>query len=161
MLGVAALLAATAVILAVSGGVRFTVGGLRLSARSPLLVAVLAFINFTIWLSQARRSNAVDADLDAIWAALHRHSKFIVAIALIAGAVATAFATRSAAGADASGYVSEAALLTSGQLFHDDDLQDAGRGFDSYLTTPLGWQPSPVAGKQSPTYAPGLPLLMA
>ena len=158
----AALLAATAVLLAATGGFRATVGGLRLSARSPLLVAILAAINFSIWLTRARRANAVESDLDAIWNACNRHAKpVIVSVALIASLVATIYSTRSAAGADASGYVSEAALLASTQLFHVDDLSDMTRGHDAYLTTPLGWQPSPAVGKQSPTYAPGLPLLMA
>jgi hypothetical protein len=80
---------------------------------------------------------------------------------LISGAIASTYATKSAAGADASGYLSEAALLTSGRLFHDDPLADAVRGQDPYLTTPLGWRPAPSEGRQSPTYAPGLPLLMA
>lgn len=96
-----------------------------------------------------------------MWESLTRHSRWILAIALISGSVAVTFATRSAAGADASGYVSEAALLTSGRLFHDDGLFEMARGHDPYLTTPLGWRPAPVEGKQSPTYAPGLPMLMA
>ena len=147
--------------MAVSGGFRISVGGLRLSARSPLLVALLAVINFTIWIAQARRSNAVTSDLELVWESLTRHSKWILMIGLISGAIAVTFATRSAAGADASGYLSEAALLTSGRLFHDDGLFEVARGHDPYLTTPLGWRPARVEAKQSPTYAPGLPMLMA
>lgn len=147
--------------LAVTGGFRATVGGLRISARSPFLVTVLAIINFTIWFSQARRSNAVAFDLESIWTALNKHARFVLAIALMSGALALAYATNSAAGADASGYVSEAALLTSGHLFHQDPIADVARGQDPYLLTPLGWKPSPIDGKQSPTYAPGLPMLMA
>jgi len=147
--------------LAVSGGFRISVGGLRLSARSPLLVALLAVINFTIWIAQARRSNAVTSDLELVWESLTRHSKWILMIGLISGAIAVTFSTRSAAGADASGYLSEAALLTSGRLFHDDGLFEVARGHDPYLTTPLGWRPARVEAKQSPTYAPGLPMLMA
>ena len=147
--------------MAVSGGFRISVGGLRLSARSPLLVALLAVINFTIWIAQARRSNAVTSDLELVWESLTRHSKWILMIGLISGAIAVTFSTRSAAGADASGYLSEAALLTSGRLFHDDGLFEVARGHDPYLTTPLGWRPARVEAKQSPTYAPGLPMLMA
>lgn len=148
-------------LLAVSGGFRATVGGLRVSARSPLLVTLLAFINFTIWWTQARRADAVASDLEAIWDALNRHTVYILTIALLTGIVVTAYATKSAAGADASGYISEAALFTSGHLFHDDRLADVARGHDPYLTTPLGWRPAPAANQQSPTYAPGLPMLMA
>ena len=55
------MLAVAAVILAVSGGFRTTVGGLRISARSPLPVAFLAFINVTVWLSWARRAQAIES----------------------------------------------------------------------------------------------------
>lgn len=74
--------------------------------------------------------------------------------------LAMAFATNSAAGADASGYVSESAALARGQLFHRDELADVASGRDPYLTSPLGWRPA-AEGLQAPTYPPGLPLLMA
>ena len=70
------------------------------------------------------------------------------------------FATRSAAGADASGYISESAMLSSGRLFQADELADLRRGHDPYLTSPLGWRPA-GDDRQAPTYPPGLPLLMA
>lgn len=132
-----------------------------MSARSPLPIALLALINFTVWLAQARRSNAVGGDFEAIWHALRRHAIAVIMVAgLISGAISSIFATRSAAGADASGYASEAALLAAGHLFHDDDLKEVVRGQDPYLTTPLGWRPAPLDGHQSPTYPPGLPMLM-
>jgi hypothetical protein len=164
---VAALLAVTATILAVSGGFRTTVGGFRVSARSPLLVTLLAFINFTIWLSQARRSNAVESDLARVWEALNRHSKFIVAIALISTTVVAMYSTRSAAGADASGYVSQAAAWTQSlPPLHFELVAQDLPGADPWLTTPLGWRPvdwtdMDLPGVQAPTYPPGLPLLMA
>jgi hypothetical protein len=158
---VAALLAATAIILAVSGGFRTTVGGLRISARSPLPVALLALINFTVWLSQARRAQAIGADLEAVWRAVGLHARrLIAALALVSALAAAVFATRSAAGADASGYISESAMLMSGRMFHVDPLSEIARGHDPYLTSPLGWRPA-TEGLQAPTYPPGLPLLMA
>ena len=160
LLSIAAGLAALSIILAVSGGFRTTVGGLRISARSPLPIALLAFINFTVWLSAARRANAIAADLEAAWEACERHSKLVVGIALTSALLAGVFATRSAAGADASGYVSESAMLMSGRLYHADELSDLARGHDPFLTSPLGWRPA-GDGRQSPTYPPGLPLLMA
>ena len=45
-------------------------------------------------------------------------------------------------------------------MFHADDLADLARGHDPYVTSPLGWRPA-GEGRQSPTYPPGLPLLMA
>jgi hypothetical protein len=157
---VAALLTAAAVILAVSGGFRTTVGGLRVSARSPLPILALALINFSVWLAQARRANAVTSDLELVWVALHRHSRIIVGIAAIAAVVSLTYSTRSAAGADASGYLSEAQMISQRRWIYPDPLHLELGNVDGWLTTPLGWQPT-AAGAQVPTYAPGLPLLMA
>jgi hypothetical protein len=157
---VAAALAATAVILAVSGGFRTTVGGFRISARSPLPIAFLALVNGSIWYLRARRENAVAADLESAWAALNRHSLPILAIALTSASVAGIFSTRSAAGADASGYLSEAELWTQGRWFIDDPLRLELDDRDGWLTTPLGWRPA-GEGMQAPSYPPGLPMLMA
>jgi hypothetical protein len=159
-LGLAAILAALAVILAVSGGFRTTVGGLRISARSPLPIAFLAFTNAAMWFLAARRAKSLGADLESAWKFFERHSKIVVAIALSSAVVSAVFATRSAAGADASGYVSESAMLAGGRLSYVDELSDLARGHDPYLTSPLGWRPA-ANGRQSPTYPPGLPLVMA
>jgi len=147
---------------AVSGGFRTTVGGLRISARSPLPIAFLALTNGMMWLGAARRHQSIAADLDAVWRGIERNSRRIVfAIAVLSAFAAAIFSTRSAAGADASGYVSEAAMLGSGRLFHVDELSALTMNADPYLTSPLGWRPAPLEGRQSPTYPPGLPLLMA
>jgi hypothetical protein len=162
---VAALLAATAVILAVSGGFRTTVGGLRISARSPLPIALLAFINFTVWLSWARRAQAVQSDLEVVWDRVERHLAIVISTALAVIVVVSMFATRSAAGADASGYLSQAAMWASADLFHMDRSVRVGSELDGWLSTPLGWRPIDLSdiiyGRQAPTYPPGLPLLMA
>ena len=156
------MLAIAAVILAVSGGFRTTVGGLRISARSPLPIAFLAFINFTVWLSWARRAQAIESDLDAVWTRLQR-PVVIVAIALSVAVITAVFATRSAAGADASGYVSQAHMWRTTELLHDTRIP-IDRQADPWLFSPLGWRPiesSDVASfRQAPTYPPGLPLLM-
>jgi hypothetical protein len=158
----AAALAAAALVLAVSGGFRTTVGGIRISARSPVPIAVLAAAAGSMWAAAARRQNAITGDLEDAWQSIERHAlRIVVAVAVAAGLVAAVFATRSAAGADASGYVSEAAMLMSGDLFHVDDLFDATTGHDPFLTSPLGWRPAPSGVGQSPTYPPGLPMLMA
>ncbi|HEX6161838.1 MAG TPA: hypothetical protein VFZ31_00630 [Vicinamibacterales bacterium] len=164
LLFIAALLAAIAVTLAVSGGFRTTVGGLRISARSPLPIAFLAFINFTLWLSWARRAQAIDSDLEAAW---HRltHRASVIAIALLVMAMTAVFATRSAAGADASGYVSQAEMWASGDLLYNERAIRYDPGEDQWLFSPLGWRPIALSDiisvRQAPTYPPGLPLLMA
>lgn len=158
----AAALAAVAVLLAASGGVRATVGGLRLSARSPVPASLAAAALVASWWALARRGRAVATDLRSASATLERRaSSIVMGVALAAAAVSAAFATASAAGADASGYLSEAAHWTSGRLFHHEPLAAIIGAADPWLTVPLGWRPAPVAGLQSPTYPPGLPLLMA
>jgi hypothetical protein len=145
-----------AVVLAVSGGFRTTVGGFRISARSPLAASIAALIAAGAWLVLARRHASIALDLEAAWRGLERHAtRAIGVVALIAAVVAAVFATRSAAGADASGYLSQAAMWASGQLTRTEP--DSG---DGWLVTPLGWRPA-AAGVQVPTYPPGLPLLMA
>ncbi len=153
---------AVAVVLAVSGGFRTTVGGLRISARSPLPILVVALLNASMWYSAARRRQSIASDLEAIWIAINRHAPRIIAVFALAIAIVTAmYSTRSAAGADASGYLSEAASFSTGQFFHQDDLSALTRGHDPFLTSPLGWRPAPSGARQSPTYPPGFPLLMA
>ncbi len=149
-------------LLAASGGFRTTVGGIRLSARSPVPVAAVAVAYGAAWLAAARRRNAVASDLEWAWAATERRSRvIIITITLSSALLSAVFETRSAAGADASGYLSEAAMLARGELFHQDDLFEIVAGHDPFLTSPLGWRPSPGGARQSPTYPPGLPMLMA
>ncbi len=149
-------------IVAVSGGFRTTVGGFRISARSPLPIAFLALINLTMWLSAARRAQSIQSDLELAWQRLERHStSLIVGIALIVAVVVASLSTFSAAGADASGYVSQAEMWTRGARFTFDPLIVELQQPDGWLTTPLGWRPASVLALQAPTYPPGLPLLMA
>ena len=128
--------------------------------RSPLPLAIIAVAAVGLWYVLARREQSLVADLESAWDALNRYSIWVTGIALVAMFTTGVFATRSAAGADASGYVSEAAALVSGRLFHADELSDIRRGRDPFLTSPLGWRPAGDSA-QSPTYPPGLPLLMA
>jgi hypothetical protein len=149
------------VLLAVSGGVRATVGGLRISARSPLGASVAAVVVMGAWWALARRAKAVDSDLESAWSYLERHgSSVIVGVAAVSGIVATAFATGSASGADASGYLSQAWMWEHRGFFFFDELSRSG-SIETALTTPLGWRPTFAPGMQAPTYPPGLPWLMA
>jgi hypothetical protein len=158
-----------AVVLAVSGGFRTTVGGFRISARSPLAASIAALIAGGAWLTLARRDRAIATDLETAWQALERHAtRLIGVVALIAAVVAATFATRSAAGADASGYLSQARYWSWGLLppLHFESLAQQSAELDGWITTPLGWTPSDhsdmsFAGIQAPTYPPGLPMLMA
>ena len=161
LLALAAGLLIVAVLLAVSGGFRVTAGGLRLSARSPLPVTIAALTVLAAWYVLARRSNGVSMDLDDAWRLIERRWSLItLSIAIASGLVAALYATFAAAGADASGYLSEARLLAEGRLSYLDTLASLVGGWQTGLTSPLGWRPGAVEGWQSPTYPPGLPLLM-
>ncbi len=124
-----------------------------------------------LWFVLARRQRATASDLEAAWHALERHAtRAIGVVALTAAMLASVFATRSAAGADASGYLSQAAHWARLQEpvhfeFLAEDFRDV---LDGWIMTPLGWRPWALPGAidhlpgiQVPTYAPGLPLLMA
>ena len=87
-------------------------------------------------------------------------------MALVAAIVASVFATRSAAGADASGYLSQAARWASAQPEYVEKVGEEFDSLDGWIITPLGWRPIAcnrdcLPGTQAPTYPPGLPLLMA
>ena len=163
-------LAIVAVVLAVSGGFRTTVGGFRISARSPLAATIAALIAGAAWLALARKGGSIAPDLEAAWRSLERNATRIIgSVALIAAIVASVFATRSAAGADASGYLSQAAKWAQLQEpVHFEYVAEEFDALDGWITTPLGWQPWHLPGAmdhrpgiQVPTYPPGLPLLMA
>ena len=133
-------------LLAVSGGVRATVGGFRISARSPIGASVAAIVAALLWWALARRAKAVDSDLESAWSNLERHSSpIMVGVAAVSGIVATVFATNSASGADASGYLSEAAQWASRRLFHVDAVAGIVGAGDPWLTAPLGWRRSTPA----------------
>lgn len=105
----------------------------------------------------------MSSDLDAAWSLVDRRAgPFILVVALASGVIAAVFATNSASGADASGYLSEAAMLSQPHLFVFDRLGvELGVATpDVSPTTPLGWR-SGDPGVQAPSYPPGLPLLMA
>ena len=104
----------------------------------------------------------MSGDLDEAWRLLERRAPAItLSFAIASGAVAALYGTFAAAGADASGYVSEAKLFAEGRLVYPDPLASIVGGWQTGLTSPLGWRPGALVGLQSPTYPPGLPLLMA
>jgi hypothetical protein len=161
-LAIAAALAVVATVVAVSGGFRVTAGGFRISARSPQSAAMAAVVFGVWWFGAARRRQAVAADLTKVWRGVGAQSSRIIGgLALVSAVVAASFATRSASGADASGYLSQAGMWARGAWHYADPLDAGGIAErNEWLTTPLGWRPA-APGVQVPTYPPGLPLLMA
>ena len=141
--------------LAVSGGFRTTVGGFRISVAIAACHSIAALIAGAWWFYLARRERSVAADLEASWSAIERNaSRLIGVVALIAAIVAAAFATRSAAGADASGISARPAwswallhrftstVWSDGAWVFANPLADILEPGDPWLTTPLGWRPA-------------------
>jgi hypothetical protein len=162
-LAAAAASAIIAIALAVSGGVMVSVGGVRLSARSPRAAGALSALLALAWLIPAARARAATTDLVWLSSWMERRSRtLLLTMALLTGVAAAAFATRSPSGADASGYLSQAAMWAGLEWRVADVLgADANWPLRPDQTAPLGWRPALDRGWQVPTYAPGLPLLMA
>jgi hypothetical protein len=163
LLVAAAVALVMAVLVAVSGGTRFAVAGFRISARSPLPAAFVAFGLMAAWAWIAARSGMRHADLIDASSRLDRSAwAIVIVIAAISTGVAVGSGTFSAAGADASGYLSQAHLWASREWRLADPLSLLpGWPADPGITAPLGWNAASERGWQVPTYGPGLPLLMA
>jgi hypothetical protein len=110
------------------------------------------------------RAKASRDEGDVATSAARRRRYDLAAAALAAAVVilALVWGTRVAAGADAYGYVSQAALWLKGDLFIDQSFAaDAPWPLARWTFTPLGYRPEPDGYRIVPAYAPGLPLLMA
>jgi hypothetical protein len=152
-----------AIALAVSGGFMISVGGVRVSARSPRAAVALSLVLAAAWLYSSTRARSTFSDLAWLSSRIERHSRaWLLVLTLTTGVLAAALGTRSPSGADASGYLSQAAMWAR----LDWRVSDTLSATDDWplradQTAPLGWRPAPDVGWQVPTYAPGLPLLMA
>jgi hypothetical protein len=147
----------------VTGGFVTTMWGFRLSARSSLPAFLLSASFALAWSILTSRRSRLSAELAAVerwW--LGRWRWLVVGVALMATLTSFAFTTFSATGADASGYLSYASLLGSGQLTRAEPMAALATWADGAATlAPLGWRHGVEPGEQVPTYAVGLPLLLA
>ena len=151
------------ILIAVSGGFAVSVGGVRVSARSWHVSAAAAVLAALAWSWSASRSRACCADLQALGAFLESQGRTLgAALAGLAVVTALGFSSFSASGADASGYLSQAAMWAQlAARVPDPLIAIPGWPLTPGDTAPLGWRPSLEQGWQVPTYAPGLPWLMA
>ena len=162
LLVTAGLLAVWALGIWLTGGGVVEIGGLRVSSRGagrPALAALLLVALVALAATPDARRRGLTraetlADRGAPWAALM--------LALVLAASSTAFNEHVAGGADSSGYVSQSRLWASGRLavrapvYSDDAWPQRG-----WLVSPLGYAPSVTPDTLGPSYAPGLPWLMA
>lgn len=151
-----------AALLWVTGGGTIVVGGLRLSSRGALRPALAGLACAGVWaaLSTAderrRATQALRGRADRLAAPL------AVLVALSIAGVSIVYGTHVAGGSDSSGYVSQSRLWAAGRDTIDVPRLDDGpwpeRG---WIVAPLGYVPSQMPDRLGPTYAPGLPWLMA
>jgi hypothetical protein len=140
------------------GGFYFRVLGVRVSSwevykpfRIGMIAIVAAIAIRDRWAEPTRTS----------WAAIDRWSRWIAGAAAIASLViALQWGVFAAGGADAYGYVSQAAIWAEGHLSARDPLATVAP-IVGPAAAPLGYQMGRVAGSIVPTYPAGLPMLMA
>lgn len=153
-LGWAALVVAT-------GGVHVRVAGVLFRSRAParalLPVVILVIAQAVIF----RRESA--ADVDRVVRVVRRFAPWLAAAAaLVLGVHGLRFGNFTAGGSDGYGYVSQAYGWTGGHLPRAYDLP-LTLPFESgdAMQTPLGYRLGPRPHTMVPTYAAGLPLMMA
>ncbi len=157
--GACALALAAAV--AVTGGIDWPIGPLRVRVHQPwrLLAAGLCLIAAACWLGGARDRAAVSR----AWDARHRLAAWIgAAAAAITMLVGLVKGTGVAGSADAYGYVSQALLWLEGLPVLTEPLAAVVPWpLAEWSLSPLGYRPGLGPGIIVPTYPPGLPLAMA
>lgn len=161
-----ALVGATAVyaaVVAVTGGFKLAVAGVRFRSQSwerPAAVAVIGAIAIVI--ATRARIAAISRNLAVDLESPLASRLVVAAAALWTVAIGIGFGTFANGGADSYGYVGQARLLAHGRLT---DTIPISRDYQwpnvDYTLTPLGFTKGRSAGVISPIYPPGLPLLLA
>ena len=156
------LLATWAGVVWLTGGFVFAVGGVRVSSRSAARPAVLAIL----FLAAALRGQSAEQRRRLVARARQRGDRYSPAaaavLAMAVAATSAVFGAHVAGGADASGYISQSHLWANGRVtVNAPHLVSADWPARGWLVAPLGYAPSHAAGELGPTYAPGLPWLMA
>lgn len=153
--------AVLAIVLRMSGGIDLRPVGIPFSSRDPLRPAILAFVLALIY--TALRREVVSGWLSWLGEQVVRFAPAIAAaLSLYVVFLAMKFGTFVAGGADSYGYVSQAWLWVSGgPTVEQPFARDMPWPMADYLFAPLGYRAKLGGGGIVPTYAPGLPLLMA
>ena len=154
--------AAWGLVIPFTGGILFQAPWGRVSSREsarPLAIAIIAGVVYYLryrhkWTTDAGRFAALP------WATPRGLAAVLSMIALLIG---VRFGTFTAGGSDSSGYVSQAGKWVDGTLTTaaPDWVRDAPWPDAEWTAVPLGYRPGAESLTQVPTYAPGLPLLMA
>ena len=153
---------AWAIITIVSDGIVWRIGPLRISSTEPIrpLLVGAAAAAWYWW-----RSSLTDRQTDAAWltAWFLRAVRLGTPVVIFLGCViGLRYGTFAAGASDAYGYVSQADLWRRGDVRVEQAIVGQVSWPDAAWTfTPLGYRPISDDGTIVPTYAPGLPLIMA
>ena len=155
---------AWAVIAYATDGVTLHLGGLRLKATDPvrpLVVGVLAAVIYAWRFS--REAGAFDTDGAWLLALLRRAALVAAPVIILLGcAIGIYYGSFTAGGSDSYGYVSQASLWLKGSLRIEQPWVQQFSWPEREVTfAPLGYRPISPDGTIVPTYASGLPILMA
>ncbi len=152
-----------AVAVAITGGFRVRIWGVRFSSHSWERPAVLAAIGAVpLVIASSTRIAALSRTLAVTLESALVARVVMVTAAIWTVAVGIGFGTFAIGGADSYGYVGQARLLAQGRLT---DRIPVSRDYQwpeaAYTLTPLGFTKGRHAGEISPLYPPGFPLLLA
>lgn len=148
-----------ALALTATDGVRFRLLGLSVSSQDPVRPFVAAGVLGVVGAVAVWRLGG--------WAKESGRARLARAGVALAMAVVAALTVKHGAfvagGADASGYVSQAALWASGSSLRvvQPLAKSVPWAHPEWTFAPLGYRPATVPAAMVPTYPPGLPLLMA
>jgi hypothetical protein len=153
---------AVAAVTAATGGFDITLAGLPIRIHAVLRPIVAALV-FGTMAGVALGADAAPAGFARITTFLQRRAAALaVAAAVLAGVAAYLQGAHIAAGADASGYLSQARLWRGSSLRIETPLaREVSVSHGQYAFTPIGYQPGGSTGVAVPAYPPGLPIQFA
>jgi hypothetical protein len=152
---------ALAAVVAATGGIQWRIAGVWLRSRDPGRPLAIGLVLLLVHAIVFRDSFLRDTDRAA--ATLRRLLPGLAVVcALVLGVQAVRYGSFTAGGSDSFGYLSQAYSWAKGALPRPDPFPIAvpWPSGDASLA-PLGYRPGPQPQTMVPTYAPGLPLMMA
>ena len=152
-----------AIALALTGGFKVSIGGVRFSSHSWERPAALAAIGaIALVIAGRAKIAATSRNLAVGLESPFAHLPVVVGAAIWTVAIGVSCGTFANGGADSYGYVGQARLLAHGRLTDTIPVSPEYQWPDvDYTLTPLGFTKGRHAGEISPMYPPGLSLILA
>ena len=159
---VACLAPVWAVVAFATDGFTLALGGLRIKATEPIRPLMIGALAAAFYL---RKYGRADIDHDGRWLLNQLKRAALVAVpilVLMACAIGIHYGSFTAGGSDSYGYVSQASLWLKGSLRIEQPwVQQFSSPIREWMFAPLGYRPISTDGTIVPTYASGLPMVMA